>query len=108
MEAGSEHALANATRQCYRHLFYPSRNRIATSAADLSRSAIDLHAASAFRTLLPPRVAVSVTPSAWEFSPVEVIWRGAAEGLADRTTSLDNWWDAAQSGTVSADSDSSD
>ena len=28
LEAGSEHTLAIAIQQCYRHLFYPSRNRI--------------------------------------------------------------------------------
>ena len=46
LEAGSEHALAIAIQQCYRHLFYPSRNRIGTSGADLDHSAIDLPATS--------------------------------------------------------------
>ncbi len=46
LEAGSEHALAIAIQQCYRHLFYPSRNRIGTSGPDLAHSAIDLHATS--------------------------------------------------------------
>ena len=38
---------------------------------------------------------VSVSPSDWEFSPVEVIWRREAEGLRERRASLDNWWDVA-------------
>ena len=46
LEAGSEHALAIAIQQCYRHLFYPSRNRIGVSGADLDHSAIDLPATS--------------------------------------------------------------
>lgn len=36
---------------------------------------------------------VSVTPSDWNFSPVEVIWRREA-GLDDRNATLENWWDA--------------
>ena len=47
LEAGSEHALAIAIQQCYRHIFYPSRNRIEVSGADLDHSAIDLPASSA-------------------------------------------------------------
>ena len=46
LEAGSEHALAIAIQQCYRHIFYPSRNRIGVSGADLDHSAIDLPATS--------------------------------------------------------------
>ena len=46
LEAGSEHTLAIAIQQCYRHIFYPSRNRIGTSGADLDHSAIDLPATS--------------------------------------------------------------
>ncbi|MDE0024272.1 MAG: DUF499 domain-containing protein [Spirochaetaceae bacterium] len=46
LEAGSEHALAIAIQQCYRHIFYPSRNRIELSGADLAHSAIDLPATS--------------------------------------------------------------
>ena len=38
---------------------------------------------------------VSVSPSNWEFAPVDVTWRRAAEGLRDRVTSLGNWWDVA-------------
>ena len=46
LEAGSEHTLAIAIQQCYRHIFYPSRNRIGASGADLDHSAIDLPATS--------------------------------------------------------------
>ena len=46
LEAGSEHTLAIAIQQCYRHLFYPSRNRIGVSSVDLDHSAIDLPATS--------------------------------------------------------------
>ncbi len=45
LEAGSEHSLAIAIQQCYRHIFYPWPNR--ASAADLAHSAIDLPATSA-------------------------------------------------------------
>lgn len=38
---------------------------------------------------------VSFSPSDWNFTPVEVIWRRKAEELEDRTTNLDNWWDIA-------------
>ena len=38
---------------------------------------------------------VSVAPSKWLFSPVEVVWRRKAEGLADKTACLENWWCAA-------------
>ena len=46
LEARSEQELAVAIQQCYRHIFYPSRNRIGTSATDLAHSAIDMHSAS--------------------------------------------------------------
>ena len=46
LEAKSEQELAVAIQQCYRHIFYPSRNRIGTSATDLAHSAIDIHSAS--------------------------------------------------------------
>ena len=46
LESRSEHALAIAIQQCYRHIFYPSRNRVEASDVDLAHSAIDLHAAS--------------------------------------------------------------
>ena len=46
MEAGSELELAVSIQQCYRHVFYPSRNRIGASDADLGHTAIDIHSAS--------------------------------------------------------------
>ena len=46
LESRSEHVLAIAIQQCYRHIFYPSRNRVEPSGVDLAHSAIDLHAAS--------------------------------------------------------------
>ena len=46
MEARSEQELALAIQQCYRHVFYPSRNRVGTSDVDLAHSAIDTHSAS--------------------------------------------------------------
>ena len=39
---------------------------------------------------------VSVRPSEWEFSPVEVTWVLSDEGLEDRQTSVDNWLDVAK------------
>ena len=38
---------------------------------------------------------VSVSPSAWEFSPIDVTWRRDADGSRDRGTSISNWWDVA-------------
>ena len=46
MEQRSEHELALAIQQCYRHVFYPSRNRVGTSDVDLAHTAIDTHSAS--------------------------------------------------------------
>ena len=46
METRSEQELAIAIQQCYRHVFYPSRNRIGASDVDLAHSAIDVHSAS--------------------------------------------------------------
>ena len=46
MEARSEQELAIAIQQCYRHVFYPSRNRVGASEVDLAHSAIDIHSAS--------------------------------------------------------------
>ena len=43
-EARSEQELALAIQQCYRHVFYPSRDRI--GAVDLAHSAIDTHSTS--------------------------------------------------------------
>ncbi len=37
---------------------------------------------------------VSLTPSDWNYTPVDVTWRREAEGLEDRCAVLDNWWDA--------------
>ena len=46
MEQRSEQELALAIQQCYRHVFYPSRNRVGTSDVDLAHTAIDTHSAS--------------------------------------------------------------
>ena len=49
---------------------------------------------AAYRTLHGVKCSLaSVVPSDWDFSPVEVLWRREAEGLADRSTALDNWRD---------------
>ena len=44
--ARSEQELAIAIQQCYRHLFYPSRNRVGAADVDLAHTAIELPAAS--------------------------------------------------------------
>ena len=50
---------------------------------------------AAFRTLDGVECGlVSVTPSDWDFSPVEVVWRREAEKLEDRRAKVDNWRDA--------------
>ena len=46
LEARSEQELAIAIQQCYRHVFYPSRNRVGASDVDLAHSAIDIHSTS--------------------------------------------------------------
>ena len=46
LEARSEQELAIAIQQCYRHVFYPSRNRVDASDVELAHSAIDVHSAS--------------------------------------------------------------
>ena len=46
MEARSEQELAIAIQQCYRHVFYPSRNRVGASEIDLAHTAIDIHSTS--------------------------------------------------------------
>ena len=46
LEARSEQELAIAIQQCYRHVFYPTRNRVAASDVELAHSAIDVHSAS--------------------------------------------------------------
>ena len=38
---------------------------------------------------------VSISPSDWTFTPVEVTWRRADEGLDDRMSALGNWWSKA-------------
>ena len=49
---------------------------------------------AAFRTLHGVKCSlVSVIPSDWDFSPVEVTWRRDAEGLETQHTHLDNWRD---------------
>ena len=41
LACGSEMELAVSIQQCYRHVFYPSRNRIGDNLVDLAHSAID-------------------------------------------------------------------
>ena len=36
---------------------------------------------------------VSLAPSDWDYSPVEVIWRREVEGLQNQRTNVDNWRD---------------
>ncbi len=49
---------------------------------------------AAFRTLHGLECGlVSLVPSAWCYSPVEVIWVREAEGLPDRNAQVDNWWE---------------
>ena len=42
----SEHELAVAIQQAYRHVFYPSRNRLGKRLVDLAHTAIDMHSSS--------------------------------------------------------------
>ena len=37
---------------------------------------------------------LSVTPSDWSFSPVEVTWREPPDNMRDRAVALENWWNA--------------
>ena len=46
LEARSEQELAISIQQCYRHIFYPSRDRVGAEGVDLAHSAIDMHSAS--------------------------------------------------------------
>ena len=46
LEGKSEHDLAIAIQQCYRHIFYPSREGVGGSSVDLAHSAISIHSAS--------------------------------------------------------------
>ena len=51
---------------------------------------------AAFRTLHGVECSlVSLSPTDWNSSPVEVIWCREAEGLEDRYTELENWWNGA-------------
>ena len=46
LEKRSEHELAVAIQQCFRHVFYPSRDRIGAAAEDLAHTAIDIYSAA--------------------------------------------------------------
>jgi hypothetical protein len=46
LEGKSEAEVAISIQQCFRHLFYPSRNRIIGASIDLAHSALDIHSAS--------------------------------------------------------------
>ena len=46
LEARSEQELAIAIQQAYRHLFFPSRDRLHMEGADLQHAAIDIHSAA--------------------------------------------------------------
>lgn len=43
---GSKQELAIAAQQCYRHIFYPSRNRLEGSTSDLAHTVVDIQTAS--------------------------------------------------------------
>ena len=50
-------------------------------------------AEAAFRTLLDVECSLmSFSPSDWDESPIEVIWRREAEGFDDERVSLENFW----------------
>ncbi len=46
LEAKSEQELALTIQQCYRHVFYPSRNHIGTSNVDLAHTTLDIYSTS--------------------------------------------------------------
>jgi hypothetical protein len=46
LESLSEQELAIAVQACYRHVFYPSRNRVGAGGVDLAHTAIDIPSAS--------------------------------------------------------------
>ena len=46
LEQKSEMEVATAIQQCYRHVFYPSRQRLPSSPVDLAHAAVDIHSAS--------------------------------------------------------------
>ena len=47
LEAKSEQELAIAVQLCYRHVFYPSRDRLGTKRIDLAHTAVEIPSASA-------------------------------------------------------------
>ena len=47
LEAKSEQELAIAVQQCYRHVFYPSRDSLGSNGIDLAHTAVDIPSASA-------------------------------------------------------------
>jgi hypothetical protein len=46
LEGKSEAEVAIAIQQCFRHLFYPAKHRVAGASLDLAHSALDIHSAS--------------------------------------------------------------
>lgn len=46
LESKSEAEVAIAIQQCFRHLLYPSKNRVVGASVDLAHSALDTHSAS--------------------------------------------------------------
>ncbi|MEI6780300.1 MAG: DUF499 domain-containing protein, partial [Verrucomicrobiota bacterium] len=46
LERKSEMEVATTIQQCYRHVFYPSRQRLSGSLVDLAHAAVDIHSAS--------------------------------------------------------------
>ena len=46
LESRSESELALAIQQCYRHVFYPSRNRLSGATVDIAHTAIDVPSSS--------------------------------------------------------------
>lgn len=42
---------------------------------------------------------LSVTPSDWDYTPLDVVWRQDENDPGDRTAALENWWDEASLGT---------
>ena len=46
LEQKSEMEVATAIQQCYRHVFYPSRQRLPSSPVDLAHAAVDIDSAS--------------------------------------------------------------
>ena len=46
LEGRSETDVAVCIQQCFRHLFYPSKNRVGGASVDLAHSALDIHSVS--------------------------------------------------------------